>query len=615
MSRFRAQDGFVHFVFANNKDCYFLPSLVRLDLNSYLYYQLKDQGYEGIFFVSGMDGEFLLSLYDEDAREIYRKHGRRNTWGLAGIFSGDELRNTRSVPTLGAADTALRLTNILKKSRNLAFVFRLDCFCEIFGENRDLLTQFSRTGHKYLEQNGNILVLQAPMTASGSLPYLTDRNGVFARSEGTDLCTELRQILEQEHAVKLYEQLSRDLGRRCVFLNTFSRENMELLVKSFYLVEKPDEQATLQDVRDLSDFLWAWYASVRLRRITGPILSENETRHFSFLLKDLQNTATWLRVHRAMDQLRSENPGTPLRVQLSKLVPTTLSTPRIPADSLLARKMKQVRLPEDLYASMPELGQNAMDKFAELTQEYQTPRSRPLDKELENNLLQCLNVLENAATHGDIGTFERAVQCLSQNVNQRFTYTSADDKLWQRQMMILQLSERVFNLEQEIRDETRIITDREHKKKTLMAKIQELRRIYGHLEPNSPEAIALDARMREVLALDEQVRNQSTLTASKQHRRTEMLGYIHNLELAMSSVGLGNLENVEDILRDAVENMQRDAVMSAHTGSQLEELSRTMSFVVQEGSSSLSGDSIAAEYEKLLSSLEEAEAPILLENL
>lgn len=615
MSRFRAQDGFVHFVFANHKDCYFLPSLVRLDLNSYLYYQLKSQGYEGIFFVSGMDGEFLLSLYDEDAREIYRKHGRRNTWGLANIFGGDELKNSHSIPMLGTADTALRLINILKKSRNLALVFRLDSFCEIFGKNRDLLAQFSRAGNKYLEQNGNILVLQAPMTASGSLPYLTDREGVFARCEDTELCTELRQILEQEHSVKLYEQLARDLGRRCVFLNTFSRENMELLVKSFYLLEKPDEQATMQDVRDLSDFLWAWYASVRLRRMTGPILSENETRHFSYLMKDLQNTATWLRVRRAMEQIRGENPNTPLSLQLRKLVPTTLSAPRIPADSLLARKMKQVRLPEDLYASLPELEQNAMDRFAELTQEYQTPRSRPLEKELENNLLQCLNILENAANHGDIGTFERAVTCLNQNVNQRFTYTSADDKLWQRQMMILQLSERVFNLEQEIRDETRVITDREHKKKKLMSKIQDLRRVYGNLPANSPEAIALDARMREVLALDEQIRNQTTMTASKQHRRTEMLGYIHNLELAMSSVGLGNLDDVEDILRDAVENMQRDAVMNAHTDAQLQELGKTLGYVIQEGSGAMDSYSIAAEYDKLLTSLEEAEAPLLLENL
>ena len=74
MERFSGGDGFVHFVFANGDDRYFLPSLVSMDLDGYLYHLLRQRGYQGIHFLRGLDEEYLWKIYDEDTRRSYLKY-------------------------------------------------------------------------------------------------------------------------------------------------------------------------------------------------------------------------------------------------------------------------------------------------------------------------------------------------------------------------------------------------------------------------------------------------------------------------------------------------------------------------------------------------------------
>ena len=54
MERFDSEKGLIHLVFANHEDTYYLDSLVKLNLWQYLYSQLRQQGYKGIYFIREM---------------------------------------------------------------------------------------------------------------------------------------------------------------------------------------------------------------------------------------------------------------------------------------------------------------------------------------------------------------------------------------------------------------------------------------------------------------------------------------------------------------------------------------------------------------------------------
>lgn len=608
MSLFQAHRGFTHFVFANHKDSYLLPSLVRLGLNEYLYCQLKEQRYEAVYFISGMEGEYTLSVFDQPSRELYRKNGKKAK-GFMGIFGQEDEDEARTYRLPGGAECARRLSAMLKKGRRQAFVFHPDTFREIFENQPQELEEFTRTGCKYLEQNENILVLQMPMAASGSQGLLTDPGGIFARQE---LCPEVGMLLRQEHSVKLYEQLAKDLGERMVVFSCFSREQLLLAAKWVYLTAHYDLDWQEQDAQDLAAFLYTWYASPMLRRETGALLSENEDRKFSLLLRELSSSTTWWSVNKALQEQRARAGKEPLEQYLRRVYKPELHLPGIRSDSLLARKIKQIRLPDTLYDSMPELGRSMIARFYDVAQEYQTPRSRPVCQELEKILMQCLSCLENAADRGDTTTFERAVKVLSYSVNRRFAYEADEERVLQCQLTVLQLSQNVFDLDEMIREDEQRIAEFKVSQKRIIGQIQEaVKQGVKITAGTTAQEHELSVKKHEVVNLERQIENTTRSKAVKLNRRAQYLDTLQNLELAAGNLGLTAPQNVDEVLKDAVEAMSRDAVSGSQLEGKLEELGKTLGYVMQEIPNQPDYESVDLEYERLLMGLEQEEEPLL----
>lgn len=610
MSRFQAQKGFTHFVFANHKDSYLLPNLVRLELNSYLYCQLKDQGYEAVYFISGMEGEYTLSLFDQPSRELFQKYGKKSK-GFMGLFGGEDSDEARLYHLPGGAECARRFNAMLKKGRRQAFVFHPDTFREIFEKQPQELEEFSRVGQRYLDQNENILVLQMPMAASVSLPLLTDPKGIFAQQGEQELCPEVGMLLRQEHSVKLYEQLQKDMGDRLVIFSSFSYEQMLLAARWVYLTNHLDWEWQEQDVKDLAVFLYTWYASPILRRETGPILSENEDRKFSLLLRELTNSTTWWSLKRAIASLKEKAGNKALKHYLRRTYRPELAGPWIRSDSLLARKIKQIRLPDSLYGSMPELGRSMIARFYDVAQEYQTPRSRPVCPELEKILMQCLSCLENAVSRGDTTTFERAVKVLGYSVNRKFAYEEDEKRVLECQLTILQLSESVFELDEMIREDDQRIGEFRVSQKRIIGIIEEqVRRGAKITTGTTAQEHELSVKKHEAVNLERQIENTTRSKAVKMNRRTQYLDTLRDLELAAGNLGITAPQNVDDVLRDAVEAMSRDVVASSQTDSKLEELGKTLGYVMQEIPNQPDYESVDAEFERLLMGLQREDSPL-----
>ncbi len=599
MELFQAQKGFTHFVFADPKDSYLLPSLVRLDLNGYLYTLLSKCGYRNIFFINGLEGMFCLQLCDSASREVYERLGRK-----AGFWEKltQDTTASRTYP-LSNGDLPKRFINILKKSRDTAFVFRLDSFYEIFSPDRGLLREFVRTGQKYLEQNGNILLLQMPVTASGSLKYLTDRQGIFVDMDGVSLCPEVSQIMAQGHNVKLYEQLARDMGERCVFLNELTPELAYQAVEVTLLRTQPDWNWSCADVENMAAFLATWYRSAALRQQTGPILSE--PFQLRTLLDELSDSTRRWSIRRAMEAL-----GQPLPEKLKQYPQETTEAP-ILSDSLLAKKIRQIRLPEMLYTEAPELGKLIINRFSEVVRQFQIPRSHPCDPELEKVLMQCMFTLENAAGKGDIQTLERAVKFLSAAVERNLRYGEDEGKLWRYRTTILQLSEDAFKLDGTIREDTDQIIHFTKKKKELIRQIEAQKSMVGGVFRGvTAQEHELSVQMHQAVDLDKLIENLTRSRAVKQERRNRSLTTLHDLELAAGSLGLGLSRDVEQVFRDALNAVEREAVSHQQSEAKLHQLDRSMDLVMQEMPGKSDGVDLLEEYEKMLGSLEDE--PLLL---
>lgn len=273
---------------------------------------------------------------------------------------------------------------MLKKERDLAFVFWLDSFCDLFsGVSLSLLVEFNQVGRRYVEQNGNILVLLALATAEGSFSCLTILDGSLCRGDSGKevLCPELCRMLKEEGNDHLYARLARELGPRCVFLNEFARPQLILVAKYFCMILQKDWDCSQKSIRNLADFLFAWYRSAVLREYTGPILPANETRQMARLLQELGNYASWLSIRRAMFAL-----GEPEKSMLGALKDRFGLEPkenRILADDLLAKRIRQLRIPRELYQDMPVLGCSVMEKFRKTAVTYQTPWIHPPEEPLE----------------------------------------------------------------------------------------------------------------------------------------------------------------------------------------------------------------------------------------
>ena len=120
--------------------------------------------------------------------------------------------------------------------------------------------------------------------------------------------------------------------------------------------------------------------------------------------------------------------------------------------------------------------------------------------------------------------------------------------------------------------------------------------------------------MHGAVSLERQIENLTRARAVKQERRTESLNALQNLELAVSSIGLGGHQHTEQVLQDAVETIERDVVAGNAAEEKLQELGKTLGYVMQEAQRQPDELDVAAAYEKLLQSSEAWSDAVPLEN-
>lgn len=176
MSGFDAKEGLIHFLFAEPDD-YYLESLLKLDLMQFLYYSIKSQEYDGIYFLKQentvktfLGSKEEISVYCLDQKSVDEFPAETGYLGGQVARSDTAQGKYRMYGIRGRKEIMTsRIQMMIKKDQNYAFVMPLNMMKNLLhtGTFRDTLL------NEVNENKDNIMiVLTASKAAENSFGEL-----------------------------------------------------------------------------------------------------------------------------------------------------------------------------------------------------------------------------------------------------------------------------------------------------------------------------------------------------------------------------------------------------------------------------------------------------------
>ncbi len=188
MEEFLTKAGKIRFLFADEGP-YYLDCLVKLPLRSFLLYQLRQNGYEQVFFydhISESGNEvFSVEMHDESSVLSYAVQPKRK--GLLAKIMWSEADDFRPAPDGKKGGTAIHYNStaaalpvirlLEKKDTKCVFVIPIPVFSEIFSDPV-LQEQLAKALKKPV--SNKLILLTGSRDTSEWLSYLTAGDNVYA---------------------------------------------------------------------------------------------------------------------------------------------------------------------------------------------------------------------------------------------------------------------------------------------------------------------------------------------------------------------------------------------------------------------------------------------------
>lgn len=291
---FDSKDGYLHLLFAN-EDHYYLGSLVRLDLSRKLYYILKRDQYQGVFFVQDLRGGCRVKTEDAQSAAQYAKNIKKSFGFPVKVERENRQYRIRHKNKEEMMDRILRLFG--EENDCYAIVIPIRVFAELFQteSSRQRLNRALRE-----QRQRSIFVITAPLKADASMKYLLDREGIF----NTEVCPEMMRLLARPQRFLLYEELKLELlGRYHVWNQMREKDIRRMLMYGLFFEGWSGDPGRLEDY---TDFIYAWYHSEPFSHKYKGILWKNQWRSMAELGNQLSGKKCWKILDETIDCLRSE---------------------------------------------------------------------------------------------------------------------------------------------------------------------------------------------------------------------------------------------------------------------------------------------------------------------
>lgn len=231
----------LYFVFARERDRFFLDSMLQPDTTTYLWMELRESKYDRIFFLGHANGKYTVRAIDDNSRRGYNDYHHYLISRNPGMQPGSDTVQIDAGPLKRWINDVLQKTS----NRPTAVIFSLETFVILYSGDK---------GKQYLDKliehsrNGNSVLFLLPMELrEEQQKLLTDRFGVFTHKapSGRALCEELRDLLLSDEPVRLLEALKKRLGGNFIELGAVTYARLQSLMRCVRFRKRenwPDDQ-------------------------------------------------------------------------------------------------------------------------------------------------------------------------------------------------------------------------------------------------------------------------------------------------------------------------------------------------------------------------------------
>lgn len=315
MTRFDADKGLIHFTFAN-EDTYVKKSLVTLNRQQNLYYELKAQRYRTVFFVDLMNSHYLITCGDGAAAQQYERYkeksGPKGLWGRFNDQSREGEDGSKitvhKIPREQKENLLKVFDRMMSGSSQTAFVCSIEAMASFQGISAAERILKKQIAENYLRNN--LLLIVSDTHLDASFDKLTNPDGIFQ----TEAFPEIRRICQDYSNVRLYEHMEQQMPGRISYMNDMEREEIYNLVTLTILENRGNVKARLNRREDYTDFLWLMVHSVKFSnqvKKKAPGLSDifpvNNKRLFSLLRDTLRENAAYENMDALIDDFRAHD--------------------------------------------------------------------------------------------------------------------------------------------------------------------------------------------------------------------------------------------------------------------------------------------------------------------
>ncbi len=486
MAYFDSQNGWIQFAFANEQDEYYLPSLMKVKYDRYLFYRLKNMEYEAIYFFSGLEKEkFEVRFLDEASAAYYEKIKPKTFFSKAKNVKS-EYNEWNPAEISNNENTEKLFYSILDGKKKAALVMPIKMFSTFFQDKNRRNRLVGWCSRK--RQSNNLLLVTSSVKAEESNEYLIKEDGIFA-----SISEEIREAIYKDSSRHFYKKLKDNLGERCIFLNEAKWSQIRPIVwKGAFRVRQNAYQGDqLQIDREQLDKIamaveWYYHSDKFKEEIDRRLtLTENKKREYQIINKDIQNP----RILRMMLALLHEV-GDSLSVDefhsyLMRNYPKNREDCYIYTNSLLLQQWNYIS---------SNYRQNKFD-VSYIGNQLKDIVLRGDRSQSEEEVSLCIKEMMRALSAGDMDTFHHGGKALEYLIDMYYDRSQTQESVWKYYQEILQISEENFRLMQDNEKYKKNIDELNAEIYTLFERDRELEKYQERYQEESIDKKAIEMRI------------------------------------------------------------------------------------------------------------------------
>lgn len=379
-------DSFIQLVFANEGDTYYCDSLLKLNLNQYLWLSLHEK-YQVVYFLSASDGQlYVRDFGDKDAKKFAYNQG------VLKKFTGK-----------GNANQFCRWLKeqLVAKTKRCAVVCAMDDLCAVF-EAEAWKKAFGEL--RELEKATGTFVMVAPPIVERSRALLLDSD-IFELLGDRVIVNARKGIIRN-----YYASLKSNKGESCVFLNLFTKDRIRTLL-DHVLFESGRVYPGDDLLGAMAEYL-TQYLNNRALQLTEHLFGKHfDTVNVLYceLFDQLMKDSVWKELELIGSTILSDGGIASYMAERSIDCVEEYPTVRISYEKGSYAWKCMTLHPAIMRNREDDFGEPAQDTQLAIYRELCRPQNRTANAEIAKAIETLLMRLHNAQQDGDNGTYKRVL--------------------------------------------------------------------------------------------------------------------------------------------------------------------------------------------------------------